>query len=261
MDRASSVGFFLRNPRLLPELWRRFRRHASRWRAGKEARATRSGREWAEQRAITIDDFAARHLGGQRVPDFERAFPAEMEYARSAVAACPVSMGGGADMRLIHTTVEALGATRVLETGVAYGYSSLAALLSLRKRPGACLVSIDMPYAGMGNEPFVECVVPESLRTQWELLRYPDYLVLERAVKSHGPLDLCHYDSDKSYEGRRWAYPILWAGLRSGGVLISDDIGDNLAFADFAQSLGLNPIVLSVSNEPSQRFAGVVIKQ
>ena len=37
-------------------------------------------------------------------------------------------------------------------------------------------------------------------------------------------IDLCHYDSHKDYDARMWAYPRLWAALRSGGIFISDDI-------------------------------------
>jgi hypothetical protein len=67
---------------------------------------------------------------------------------------------------------------------------------------------------------------------------------------------LCHYDSDKSYAGRKWTYPQLWAALRPGGIFISDDIGDNMGFRDFAQSINIDPIVVQ-SNE---RFVGILLK-
>ena len=48
-------------------------------------------------------------------------------------------------------------------------------------------------------------------------------------------IDFCHYDSDKSYYGRTYAYPLLWKSLSPGGVFISDDIQDNLAFKEFVE--------------------------
>ena len=56
---------------------------------------------------------------------------------------------------------------RVIETGVAYGWSSLALLLSLKNRNGL-LVSTDLPYAGLDNDPYVGCVVPDELARKLE---------------------------------------------------------------------------------------------
>ena len=50
-----------------------------------------------------------------------------------------------------------------------------------------------------------------------------------------GKIDLCHYDSDKSWWGRNFAYPILWKALNPNGLFISDDIQDNLYFSNFVE--------------------------
>ena len=47
------------------------------------------------------------------------------------------------------------GPTRLLETGVALGWSSLAILLALESVGHGELVSIDMPYPGMNNDAYV----------------------------------------------------------------------------------------------------------
>ncbi len=57
-----------------------------------------------------------------------------------------VSMGGPGDLQLLHAAVYLSGAKRIIETGVAYGWSSLAILSAIEKRPEAKLVSVDMPY-------------------------------------------------------------------------------------------------------------------
>ena len=70
-----------------------------------------------------------------------------------------------------------------------------------------------MPYPGLNNEKYVGCVVHESLKKNWELMRLPDITGIPLALKKFGNIDLCHYDSDKSYQGRMKSYPILWNAL------------------------------------------------
>lgn len=68
---------------------------------------------------------------------------------------------------------------------------------------------------------------------------------------------MCHYDSDKSYDGRMWSYSILWNALKRGGFFISDDIGDNVAFRDFANAVKANPIVI----RKGKKYIGLIVKQ
>lgn len=165
-------------------------------------------------------------------------------------------MGGASHMPLIHALCEQLAATRVIETGVAFGWSSLAVLLSLRNRPAARLYSVDLPYFVRRNDPWMGCVVPVEFRKQWIFYRMADREGLPRAIRAAETADLVHYDSDKSLEGRRWAYPILWAALRSGGVLISDDVGDNHAFREFSTRCGITPHIVQSDN----KYLGILSK-
>jgi predicted O-methyltransferase YrrM len=166
-------------------------------------------------------------------------------------------MGGPGNLELLYHLCEHWKAEKVIETGVAYGWSSLALLLSLRHREGARLVSTDLPYAGAGNESYVGCVVAPALREQWTLLSGSDRNGLPTALqKLGGTIDLCHYDSDKSHAGRVWAYPLLWHALRPGGLFISDDIADNLAFKEFADGLGIAPLIA----ETDGKYVGLLVK-
>jgi len=183
-------------------------------------------------------------------------FPGVFAAAHAAAAKCPVEMGGAADLDLLFATAEALEARRAIETGVAYGWSSLALLLSLSARPDGRLVSTDMPYTGRNNDRFVGCVIPRELRPHWRLIDRADRDGLPLALKELPEIDLCHYDSDKSDAGRRWAYPRLYAALRRGGCFISDDVGDNLAFRDFCREVGREPIVVATQ----RKYIGVLVK-
>jgi hypothetical protein len=53
-----------------------------------------------------------------------------------------------------------------------------------------------------------------------------------------------------------WTYPRLWDALRSDGLLISDDIGDNMGFAEFSRSVAVEPVIV-YSND---RYIGILVK-
>ena len=82
--------------------------------------------------------------------------------ADQAVERCPVKMGAPADLELLYYMARHVDARRVIETGVAYGWSSLALLLSISDKLDGILVSTDMPYVLRGGDAYVGCVVPES---------------------------------------------------------------------------------------------------
>ena len=211
---------------------------------------------WCQEHLTDTRSALARFAGDPPDTSIRMRFPSLFALADQAAQTCPVTMGGPGDLDLLFGCAEALGATRAVETGVAYGWSSLALLLSLSTRKGSELVSTDLPYPGRGNEPYVGCVVPQHLREGWTLMRQADRDALPLAIAQLGTIDLCHYDSDKSYHGRMWAYPRLWDALRPGGIFISDDIGDNVAFRDFARIINLKPLVV----ECDGKYVGILAK-
>ena len=122
-------------------------------------------------------------------------------------------------------------------------------------------ITSDMPYVLRGGDAYVGCVVPESLRSGWVLLRNPAREALPRAFRMVPEIDLCHYDSHKDYDARMWAYPRLWAALRSGGIFISDDFGDDQGFRDFSEQNRLEPtVVSSPDSDGFGRYVGVLQK-
>jgi predicted O-methyltransferase YrrM len=193
-------------------------------------------RAWAAERTVPLmDALIAVGLGdtSMAIPKIpEETVTQGAQHAEKV----PTKMGGPGDINLLYAATKLSGARRVVETGVAYGWSSLAILAALEGQDGGRLTSVDMPYPAMNNEPWIGVVVPESLRHNWNIIREPDRHGLDKAIAGlGGVIDLCHYDSDKSYRGRQYAYPRLWAALAGGGIFISDDIQDNMAFAEFVQ--------------------------
>ena len=199
-------------------------------------------------RRLGADDALAQPLSTR--------FPDVCAHADQQQADCPVKMGGAGNSTLLYALAAHLGATRVVETGVAYGWSSLAILLSLRDRPDARLFSVDLPNFPRRNDAWVGCVIPPELHKQWRLYRMADREGLPRALRATRRIDLAHYDSDKSIAGRAWAYPRLWRALRPGGILVSDDIGDNVAFRDFSVQTGVEIIVVGEDN----KYQGILVR-
>ncbi len=258
-SKVETLSWYARRPQLYREFIRRvagFRVSSTR-QAERDERLRREVRSWCE--GVLVD--ASKALGAlgidPNIPTVAELFPNEWGYAERSVAACPFKMGGPADVDLLFHLTRSLPAETVVETGVANGWSSLAILLALNERGNGRLVSIDMPYAKNPHDQWVGCAVPAYARTRWELIRLPDRDALPRKLEELGTIDMFHYDSDKSYRGRRFGYEQAWAHLRPNGLLVSDDIEDNFAFRDFAESVGLPPVVVKKSVKAGN-FAGLL---
>ena len=61
-----------------------------------------------------------------------------------------------------------------------------------------------------------------------------------------GQIDVFYHDSDHSFVHMMWEYTSVWPHLRAGGILLSDDIGWNRAFWDFARGVA-RPMVINES--------------
>lgn len=215
--------------------------------------------KWCESVAINTSEalYKLFNIQGNNIIDPSIEYREYFKQAERLVSDCPVKLGGAGNLTLLYNTSEKIQANRVLETGVAYGWSSLAVLLSISKRNNSQLVSTDMPYAKMNSEEFVGLVVPDKFRSCWTLIREADKSAIPKALKLSIKFDMIHYDSDKSFLGRKRSYPVLFKALRNGGFFISDDVQDNLAFKIFCEDLNIQPIIISFEN----KYIGVVIKQ
>lgn len=251
-SRAATIFWYLKNPTYYKQFLRLF---YLKFLPDSNENTRKESTEWCEKQCIDTFELT-KQLAIEKAIPIEEKYPEIFKNATKKVANLPVKMGGSGAISVLYYLAEYIQAERVIETGVAHGWSSLALLLSLSKREGSKLISTDMPYAKMGNEHYVGCVVPENFKSQWHLIRKPDISALPEALKIMPEFDLCHYDSDKSYRGKMWALPKLWKNLRDGGILISDDIGDNLAFLHFSQKIKKEPYVVKFKNQ----FVGVIIK-
>jgi hypothetical protein len=140
----------------------------------------------------------------------------------------------------------------VIETGCATGWTSTLILKALDLNRTGHLFSIDVPAkAGEmsmdwglpeGLEPGF--LVPTSLRSRWTLVLGDSRTHLGPLLEKIGKnLGFFYHDSDHTYTHMMWEYTSAWPWLVEGGVMVSDDIGWNSAFFDFAEAHRAVPVI------------------
>lgn len=252
IDKMKTLWWYLSRPSYSVQLIQLFRRFLNRRKEDTRAEAV----QWCRQVAIPMEEVLHR-LGIGKIEYPWEVYPDYWREAENRYKQVPIVMGGAGAVEFIFTVVRKFKPVHLVETGVAYGWSTLAMLLGTLETESARVISTDMPYPKMGNEPYVGYVIPENLRERWTLIRKPDVLAVPLAIKYFGgEIDFLHYDSDKSYTGRMFSYPRLWKALRNGGIFISDDIQDNIAFKEFSENIGIEPLVF----EYKGKYVGVLRK-
>ncbi|MEO8822849.1 MAG: class I SAM-dependent methyltransferase [Ginsengibacter sp.] len=248
-----TATWFIKNPQYIPHIFQILKRKRNSFLGNSGVNAT----AWCQAQCISQEEALKILVLDSKPTNLKDLYPGEINKARQIVENCPVKMGGEGAISFIYHLVKNSGAKKILETGVAYGWSSLAILLAIKEKEGSHLISNDMPYINMGNEDYVGCIIPAQLKAKWQLQRLPDIKGIPLALKKFNhSIDLCHYDSDKSYTGRMWASPLLWNSLKDGGFFVSDDINDNLAFQHFCQSVHRTPVII----EHLGKYVGVIVK-
>lgn len=143
----------------------------------------------------------------------------------------------GAAVRLLRPSV-------MVETGVARGVSSAVALAAMAENGFGHLYSIDFPALQVDRKRFVGQAVPMALRDRWTLRFGPSRALLPDLARQVEPLDIFLHDADHTYGSQMTEYRTVWPQLRSGGLLLSDDVM-NPAFLHFARSVGARPYLVA----------------
>ena len=185
------------------------------------------------------------------------------EEAAAALAAAPRE-GGASELgarteliQIVGALVRLLRPTVMVETGVAEGLTTTAALAAMAANRHGRLYSVDLPPLQRREEEFVGRAVPADLRDRWDLTLGPSRLVLPRLVARVAPLDIFLHDADHTYPSQMNEYRTAWPHLRRGGVLVSDDVA-NAAFLDFAADVGARPYL--VGHAESSNALGLLRK-
>ena len=251
-DLKTLLWFILKGPKFYATLFSLFIR---KFRVNKDTKECKQIEiKWCKQNLSSLDNCLSElKLSSNNQEVFSKQFVKTIE---KKINNSNSDFGGQGHVGLLYIACESLKAKNVLETGVAYGWSSAAILNSISKRSGN-LVSVDMPMLKQKDYHLIGIAVEEKFYQYWELLKEPDKYGLNRAIrKLNYNIDLAHYDSDKSYYGRKWSQPIIWKSLKKGGIFISDDIEDNSAFREFVTNNNLDYFIVEFEG----KYVGVLKK-
>lgn len=252
----TKIGKGLKNP---PAAMRYIHRKYRSWRL----------RKWYEKVAIPAEDYFKKidaDLWDESVEftvDFHKSIQNEFEGLEVDPLNEESGVGGAAGLELLYFYVRHTQPEIVLETGVAAGYSSHTVLRALEKNGHGELYSNDLPYSERPSKEGkvvldkddIGTLVPDELRSRWHLNLGPDKENLPEIVESVESIDLFHYDSDKSYSGRKFGIETVKPKLHDNSTVIMDDITDNKFFKDFVQLEQLDWCVL---DPPQNELTGIV---
>jgi len=174
----------------------------------------------------------------------------------------------------LYAIVRAYSPSLIVETGVLYGHSSAAILAALEDNGAGQLTSIDLPreehqnitvgrqhvQVGLSsNELSVGCAVPVYLRSRWNLMLGNSLELLPKILGETRHVSIFIHDSLHTYDNMMAEFSLGYNALESGGLLISDDIGCNLAWQDFCELKNEDWGALSKGSESDDKF-GFLIK-
>src|SRR5215467_7589649 len=139
-------------------------------------------------------------------------------------------------VRAIWHIVRHLRPVRIVETGVARGFTSRAILEALQQNGAGHLWSIDLPPALKPElHGQVGAAVPDRLRHRWSYIKGSSVQRLPGLLSQLGQIDLFVHDSRHTERNVRFELDRAWAALRPGGVLVVDDVDANWGFRSFTQ--------------------------
>jgi hypothetical protein len=133
---------------------------------------------------------------------------------------------------------------KVVETGVAYGLSSMYILQALHENNKGTLYSIDSVFLPWQSKEMIGAAIPVHLRKNWKLISGPSSKKLKNLLNSLQMIDIFFHDSLHTSKNMRFEFEISWPFIKDKGFLLSDDISSNNAFYEFYARLKLKPKIL-----------------
>lgn len=198
----------------------------------------------AEPGLLAIEDAAMTRLAEiQRTSPMPPTMNADVTLARFCYAVC----------RAVRPSV-------AIETGVASGITSTFILTALEANGGrGALWSIDLPPLAAEPGPHVGAVVPDHLRRGWNLRLGPSRTVLPGLLAELGTVDIFLHDSLHTRRNMLAEFEMVWPRLRTGGLLVADDVNMNSAFAEFRERQH-HHLSLAVQERDKSACFGIIVK-
>jgi hypothetical protein len=135
-----------------------------------------------------------------------------------------------ADYELLYFLTKKYKPKLILETGVAIGYSTSYFLKALEKNKFGKLYSSDFMYLGIKNSKKYIGYLPKKLGYDHKIFTNGDEFNIPHILKEIKSIDLFHYDSDKSYDGKDKIFKMISNKLSKKAIYVMDDIQDDSFF-------------------------------
>ena len=152
----------------------------------------------------------------------------------------------------LYSIVRILKPENIIETGVANGHSSYFILNALLKNQSGTLHSFDV-----NNN--VGKLLAEGEKKEWDLNILPSRgrkKAFRDSIKKYEEVDIFIHDSNHFYYWQMFEYRTAWEFLKSGGLLLSDDVDSSYAFLDYCKEISTKPTFLN----DSRKIFGALVK-
>lgn len=149
----------------------------------------------------------------------------------------------------------------MVETGVAHGVSSWTILNAMHKNSKGKLYSIDLPnqdlksYNPQNIQQGSGWAVPDVLRARWELRLGPSQELLPLLIKQLKTIDIFFHDSDHSYENMMFEFKTVFDAIKTGGLILSDDVHKNDSFSDLVNAKGIKGLQFYTKGGAAVKFS------
>jgi hypothetical protein len=161
--------------------------------------------------------------------------------------------------RAIWCEVRHLRPANIVETGVARGVTSRLILEALERNGTGHLWSIDLPPLKDPWRSQVGVAVPSSLRKRWTYLEGSSRRLLPPLLQRLNTVEAFIHDSLHTEANLKFELHTAWRALAPGGLLLSDDVGENRAFEGFLNATSAQQWLVASQESKSGMF-GVVRK-
>ena len=145
----------------------------------------------------------------------------------------------------------------IIETGVAYGLSSMYILKALDANQSGTLHSIDSVFRPWQNEGMIGAIIPDDLKKRWNLNLGKSSEKLQETFDKLDDVDLFIHDSLHTYKNMIFEFECAEKNLSEHGMIISDDVLDNDSFFNFTSKKRLENILIKVKDDSG---LGLIIK-
>jgi len=164
--------------------------------------------------------------------------------------------------KLCYCMVRLRKPSTVIETGVGRGVISYYVLYALKENAKGHLYSIELPLPnlGQGYRHEVGKFVPLSLRARWTLTFGAGVRKMRGILGKVGTFNISIHDSMHTYQEQLAEYRIALAGMKTGGIVISDNINNN-ALLEASEQFGCQLIVTKNNKYEYPGYLGIIIKR